>query len=63
MAELNPRDPQTKAEAVAFVAAVMRGSQLALLSPDFQVAMDLSERFDIRARDLLEYRRAIARRA
>jgi hypothetical protein len=54
------RNPQTKAEAVAFVSAVLRSS-FALLSPDFQLAMDLSERFDVRARDLLEYRKMLAK--
>lgn len=57
---MNIRDPQTKPEAVAFVSAVLR-TPLALVSPDFQAAMDASERFDVRARDLLEYRRKQAR--
>lgn len=57
---MNLREPETKGEAVAFVWAVL-SQRLALLSPDFQVVMDLSERFDIRARDLLEFRRALVR--
>ena len=56
----DPRFPKLKTEAVAFVAAVLR-QKLALLSPDFQTAIELSERFDIRAKDLLEYRRELAR--
>lgn len=54
----DPRKPQSKAGAVAFVSAVLR-NEPALRSPDFQVAMDLSECFDIRAKDLLEYRKGI----
>ena len=50
------RYPRTKDGAIAFVSAVMQ-SPLALTSPDFQVAIDLSERFDIRAGDILEYRK------
>jgi hypothetical protein len=58
---MNMRNPETKPEAVAFVSAVMK-HKLVLLSPDFQTAVDLSERFDIRARDILEYRREQALR-
>lgn len=58
----NPRDPQTKAEATAFVSAVML-NKLVLLSPDFQVAIDLSERFSVTVPDVLTYRRELARRA
>lgn len=56
------RDPKNKAEAVAFVSAVIN-TRLALVSPDFQVALDVSDRFDVRARDVLEYRREKARNA
>jgi hypothetical protein len=55
------RKPQTKADAVALVSAVLL-NKLALFSPDFQLAMDLSERFDVRAQDLLEYRKTVARK-
>lgn len=58
---MDPRKPQTKDGAVAFVSAVLL-NKLVLLSPDFQLAMDLSERFDVRARDLLEYRRTLVRK-
>jgi hypothetical protein len=54
----DPRKPQTKDGAVAFVSAVLR-NEPALQSPDFKVAMDLSECFDIRAKDLLEYRKGM----
>ena len=46
---------ETKEDAMAFVFAVM-SSPRALRSPDFQVAMHLSERFRILAKDLLELR-------
>lgn len=55
----DPRRPATKSGAVAFVSAVLR-NEPAFRSPDFQVAMDLSECFDIRAKDLLTYRKEIA---
>ncbi len=57
----DPRNPHTKPEAVAFVSAVMRTPH-ALLSPDFQVAMDLSMRFEISARDVLEFRKSVVAR-
>jgi len=60
--ELNMRDPKNKAEAIAFVSAVMH-TRLALMSPDFQVALDVSDRFDVSVRDVLEYRREKARSA
>ena len=50
-----PTSGQTKSEAVAFVATVLRNPGAS--RADFQFAMDLSERFDIRARDLLERHR------
>ena len=56
------RNAQTKAEAVAFVSAVMKVPR-ALLSPDFQKAMDVARRFEVTAGDVLEYRRKRARLA
>ena len=56
----DPRNAKTKADAVAFVSAVLQVGA-ALHSADFQVAMALSERFDVRGRDLLEYRKGKAK--
>lgn len=42
--------------AIAFVSAVISVPN-ALLSPDFEVAMRLSDQLDIRARDILEFKR------
>jgi hypothetical protein len=50
------RDVQTKEEAIDFVAMVML-TPLALMSPDFKLAMELSERFDITAQDVLMRRK------
>ena len=47
---------QTKGQAVAFVSMVM-AHPIALMSPDFRIAMLLSERFDIRAVDVLTHRK------
>ena len=55
-------DIHTKADAVAFVAAVMQHN-VALLSPNFAVAMDASRAFDVSVQDVLEFRREKARRA
>jgi len=60
--EMDLIDIHNKAEAVAFVAAVMQNG-LALLSPNFQLAMDASRAFDISVQDVLEFRREKARRA
>lgn len=54
------RDPQTKEEAIAFVSE-------ALLSPTasptsrYREAMDVSREFDLKATDILVYRRKKAR--
>lgn len=53
---------ETKSQAVEFVASVLQFTP-SLLSPDFQVAMSLSRRFDISAKDLLEYRRNLEKRS
>jgi len=50
------REPQTKDEAIDFIVAVLV-TPLALMSPDFKVAMELSERFDITAQDVLNRRK------
>lgn len=50
------RNVQTKEEAIDFVAMVML-TPLALMSPDFKLAMELSERFDITAQDVLMRRK------
>ncbi len=47
---------ETKEQAVAFVSMVMAHT-IALMSPDFHIAMKLSERFDIRAVDVLTHRK------
>lgn len=57
---MNAENIQTKIEATAYVAAVLR-SALALVSPSFQAAMDLSRKFDISAQDLLKYRKEQAK--
>ena len=59
---MNLIDIHTKAEAVAFVAAVMQHN-VALLSPNFQLAMEASRAFEVSAQDVLEFRREKARRA
>lgn len=59
---MNLIDIHTKSEAVAFVAAVMQ-HPLALLSPNFETAMDASRAFDVSVKDVLEFRREKARRA
>lgn len=53
-------DVHNKAEAVAFVAAVMQNTP-ALLSPNFQLAMDVSRLYDVSTQDVLEFRREKAR--
>ena len=55
-------DIHTKAEAVAFVSAVMQNN-LALLSSNFRTAMDASQAYDVSAQDVLMYRRERAKRA
>ena len=55
-------DIHTKAEAVAYVSAVMQ-SNLALLSPNFRTAMDVSQAYDVSAQDVLRYRQEKAKRA
>jgi hypothetical protein len=55
-------DIHTKAEAVAFVSAVMQHN-VSLLSPNFATAMDASRAFDVSVQDVLEFRREKARRA
>ncbi len=47
---------ETKGQAVAFVSMVM-AHPIALMAPDFHIAMELSERFDIRAVDVLNHRK------
>lgn len=59
---MNLTDIHTKAEAVAYVSAVMQ-HPLALLSPNFATAMDASRAFDVSVQDVLEFRREKARRA
>jgi len=57
---MNAENIQTKIEATAYVAAVLRSAP-ALVSPSFQAAMDLSRKFDISAQDLLKYRKEQAK--
>jgi hypothetical protein len=59
---MNLIDFKDKVEAVAFVAAVMK-HDVALLSPNFQLAMDACRAFDVSVQDVLEFRREKARRA
>lgn len=47
---------RNRVNAIAFISAVISVPN-ALLSPDFEVAMRLSDHFDIRARDILEFKR------
>ena len=47
---------ETKEQAVAFVSMVV-AHPIALTSPDFHIAMKLSEYFDIRAVDVLVHRK------
>ena len=47
---------ETKEQAVAFVSMVTAHT-IALLSPDFHIAMELSRRFDISAVDVLTHRK------
>lgn len=58
---MNKTDIHNKEEAVALVAAVMQSSP-ALLSPTFQLAMAVSNDFDVRAADVLEFKREVERR-
>lgn len=54
------RNPRTKPEAIAFVSAILKaGVPQVLKSPDFDVAINLSNRFDITVADVLEYRRRL----
>lgn len=53
----------TRGEAIAYVADLMRGSRLRLLSPEYKDAMDLSVRFDIRVSEVLEFVKNGAKRA
>lgn len=56
LVDVNLRDPKTKEEALPFIFAVMT-APFALFSPDFQIAVDLSERFNISVKDVLEFRK------
>lgn len=57
----HPKDIQIKAEAIVFVSAELRTAP-SLFSPGFQIAMDLSRRFDISVLDVLQYRKELAKR-
>lgn len=46
----------TKDEAMRFIAVVL-SSGVATLSPSFNIAVELSERFNISVKDMLEWRR------
>ena len=52
--------PQTKEEAIDFVVLVVM-TPVALLSPDFKLAIELCERFNISAQDVLNRRKRRAR--
>lgn len=52
----------SRQEAVAFVCDVLT-HRLALISKDFKDAMELCERFDIRAQEVLVFQKARARNA
>lgn len=55
-----PDEIQTKEDAIQFVSAVLSNS-FAMMSPDFKEAMYFSGRFEITAKDLLEYRKTMLR--
>lgn len=58
---MNASDVQTKEQAIDFVVMVML-TPVALLSPSFGDAMELSERFDITAQDVLRRKKQKALR-
>jgi hypothetical protein len=53
---------KNKEEAVRFIARTL-SNPIALLTPRFQIAIALSERFEVSVKDVLEYRKKQVRGA